>query len=302
MSESKFKSGFVNIIGRPNVGKSTLLNALLGENMVIVSPKPQTTRHRIFGIFSDDQCQIVFSDTPGIIAVPKYKMQERMNAFVEGTFEDADIFLFVINPDEIYEEQDPVFDKFKKSNAPVILIINKMDTSDQATLKKMQTDWMKKYPFNHILFTSALHQFNTENLLNLIKEMIPVGPAYFPDDQLSDRNDRFFASEMIRESILNLYEQEIPYSCEVIIDEFKETQSKKGDLIRILATIYISRESQKPILIGKSGSMIKKLGIAARKRMEEFFQQHIHLELFVKVKENWRDDEQSLRHFGYTNS
>lgn len=299
MSEPIHKAGFVNIIGRPNVGKSTLLNALLGEKMVIVSPKPQTTRHRIFGIWSDPNHQIVFSDTPGIIKDPKYRMQEKMNRSVDGTFEDADIFLFVVNPDEIYEDDDPVFNKFRSNPVPVILVINKMDLSNQQELLLLQSSWQEKYEFDEILMLSALHNFNTAGLLELLKSKLPESPSFYPDDQISDRNERFFASEIIRENILKLYEQEIPYSCEVNIESFKEIDTKKGPMVHIMAIIYVERESQKPIMIGKDGTKMKSLGIESRKGLEAFFQQQVHLELHVKVKENWRNDENILRHFGY---
>jgi GTPase len=294
-----FKSGFVNIIGRPNAGKSTLLNALMGEKMVIVSPKPQTTRHRIFAILQRENCQVVFSDTPGMISIPKYRMQEKMNRFVEGTFEDADLFLMVVNPGELYDSDDPVFDKLKSAKCPVFLVINKIDESNQEFLKNEISRWSLIFPFSAIYLTSALHEFNTTKLLSDIIDALPEGPAYFPEDQLSDKTERFFASEIIREQIMMLYAQEIPYSCEVVIESFKDSTSKNGPLLRIEATIYVSRESQKPIVIGKQGKMLKELGTKSRKEMENFFQQQVFLELFVKVKENWRDDEKSLRHFGY---
>jgi GTPase len=292
------KSGFVNIIGRPNVGKSTLMNALVGEQMSIVTHKPQTTRHRIFGILSGDDFQIVFSDTPGMIANPRYRMQVQMNRFIEGTFEDADVFLFVVNPGEEYPVDHEVFKKFKTSEAPVILVINKADLDTQENLTQLLKEWENKYTFKDIQVVSALHKFNTDNLLKLIIENIPEGPAYFPKDEISDKSERFFASEIIREKIFLLYQQEIPYSCEVVIDEFKEPEEGK-QLIRIHATIYVSRQTQKSIIIGKGGKMIKNLGIEARKHLETFFGNQVYLELFVKVSDNWRDDERSLRHFGY---
>jgi GTP-binding protein Era len=294
-----FKSGFVNIIGRPNAGKSTLLNALVGEKMVIVSPKPQTTRHRIFAILNRENCQIVFSDTPGMIRDPRYRMQEKMNRFVEGTFEDADLFLMVVTPEEEYEAGDPVFEKFRNARCPVYLVINKMDESRQDILLGLVEKWKELHPFDAIYITSALHQFNTKELLEDIIGTLPEGPPYYPDDQISDRSERFFASEIIRENIMTLYAQEIPYSCEVAIESFKETTSKNGPLLRIQAVIYVSRESQKPIVIGKQGKMLKELGISSRKGLEDFFQMQVFLELFVKVKENWRDDDKSLRQFGY---
>lgn len=293
------RSGFVNIIGRPNVGKSTLLNALVGDKMSIVTHKPQTTRHRIFGIVSGEDFQIIFSDTPGIIQNPRYRMQEQMNRFVDGTFEDADLFLFVVNPGEIYESDDQVFEKFKKTNAPVILVINKADLQSQESLLELEKKWAEIYPFTKIMIVSALHKFNTDNLLRLILEIIPEGPAYFPKDQISDKSERFFASEIIREQLFLQYEQEIPYSCEVVIDTFKTEPYKGGEMLHIHSTIYVARQTQKSIIIGKGGIKIKSLGTQARKGLETFFEQKVFLELFVKVKENWRDDERSLKHFGY---
>lgn len=293
--EGKHKSGFVNIIGKPNVGKSTLMNALVGERMSIVTHKPQTTRHRIFGILSGEDFQVVFSDTPGIIKDPKYRMQEQMNTFVEGTFEDADLFLLVINPGDPLENQEEIFQKFNRSKAPVILVINKADESDQETLTQLADDMNKAYAFSHTLIVSALHQFNTDALLKLILELLPPGPAYFPKDNLSDKSERFFASEIIREKIFLQYRQEIPYSCEVVIDTFEDEEN----IIKMHATIYVSRKTQKSIIIGQGGSKIKSLGIEARKELENFFEKKIYLELFVKVKDNWRDDEKSLKYFGY---
>ena len=296
--ENQHKSGFVNIIGRPNVGKSTLMNALVGEQMSIVTHKPQTTRHRIFGILSGEDFQIVFSDTPGMIKQPRYRMQEQMNSFVEGTFEDADLFLLVVYPGEVYEPEDPIFVKLQKTKAPVILVINKADISDQKSLQEYERSWSQRYPFNAVFILSALHQFNTQGLLTYILEQLPVGPAYYPKDEISDRSERFFASEIIREKIFLQYQKEIPYSCEVVIDEFKEDPDSPG-LIRIHSTIFVARKTQKSILIGKGGIKIKELGTEARKHLERFFEQRVFLELYVKVKENWRDDDRSLKYFGY---
>ncbi len=297
----KHQSGFVNIIGHPNVGKSTLMNALVGENMSIVTSKPQTTRHRIFGILSSSDFQIVFSDTPGIIIDPRYKMQEHMNKFVEGSFEDADLFLFVVDKYDKYAAEDPIFDKFRKAKIPVILIINKSDlipVNDE--LDKLSNEWKEKYPFDFVHPVSALYKLGTQDLLKRILEHLPESPAYFDKDHMSDRSERFFASEIIREKIFLHYKEEIPYSSEVAIDTFKEDETKDPMLIRIHATIYVERKTQKSIIIGKGGEKIKQLGIDARKDLEKFFEAHVYLELFVKVKENWRDDDQSLRHFGYT--
>lgn len=294
------KSGFVNIIGRPNVGKSTLLNALVGERMSIITNKPQTTRHRIFGILSGEDFQIVFSDTPGVIKTPAYKMQEIMNRFVNSTFEDADVMLFVTEPNEKYEDDDPIIARLKTIEVPLFLIINKVDLSTQKEIMAMIESWNQRVPFTKSLPVSALHQLGTDGLLNLIIEHLPEGPAYFPKDQLTDRTERFFASEIIREKILEQYEQEIPYSCEVDIEDFKDSETKSGEpLARISAIIYVSRKTQKAILIGKNGEAIKRLGTEARKAIETFLDRKVFLELHVKVRDNWRDDEQMLRKFGY---
>ncbi len=294
------KSGFVNIIGRPNVGKSTLMNALVGERMSIITHKPQTTRHRIFGILSGDDFQIVFSDTPGVIKNPAYKMQEAMNRFAHSTFEDADLMLLVIEPNETWPDDDPLLKRLGHMEVPIFLIINKIDLSSQVQITELVAQWQQRLSFAGIFPISALHQSGTAGLLQLILEHLPEGPAYFPKDQITDRTERFFVSEIIREKILELYEQEIPYSCEVGIDDFKDTETNTGEaLARISAVIYVSRKTQKSILIGKNGAAIKRLGTEARKAMETFLERKVFLELHVKVRDNWRDDEQMLRRFGY---
>ena len=294
------QSGFVNIIGRPNVGKSTLMNALVGERMSIITSKPQTTRHRIVGLLSDDNFQIVFSDTPGIIENPAYKMQAVMNRFVHTTFEDADIMLLVTEPKETYEAADAIIKKLKKVDVPVFLVLNKIDLIGQKEVENIVLEWEKKLHFTATLAIAALHKTNTTALLQLILKYLPEGPAYYPKDQLTDRPERFFVSEIIREKIIELYHQEIPYSSEVIVHSFKESTTNKGEaFIRIEAYIYVSRRTQKPILIGKGGSAIKKLGIEARKSIEQFLEKKVFLELLVKVKDNWRDNERMLKHFGY---
>ena len=300
MSTTTHKSGFVNIIGRPNVGKSTLMNALVGERMSIITNKPQTTRHRIVGIISGDDFQIVFSDTPGYIRTPSYKMQESMNKFVHGSFEDADIMLFVIDPRDKFETTDPFLEKLRKSNSPLYLIINKMDTLSPELLTEVENWWKEQIPFNKILRISALNKQNTAELLEDLVANIPEGEPYYPKDQLTDRPERFFIAEIIREKILMLYGQEIPYSCEVYVQTFKETKTNAGlDLTRIAAEIFVARKTQKPIIIGKNGDAIKKLGTEARKTLEEWLGQKVFLELHVKIKENWRDDAQLLKNFGY---
>ncbi|HHH49824.1 MAG TPA: GTPase Era [Saprospiraceae bacterium] len=294
------KSGFVNIIGRPNVGKSTLMNALVGERMSIITNKPQTTRHRIIGILSDDDYQIVFSDTPGIIESPAYKMQNAMNSFVNTSFEDADIMLFVTELAEKYTAEDPIIRRLKNIKVPLFLVINKIDLATGDEILQLIKTWNDRIPFQETIPISALNKINTDTLLKLIIDNIPEGPVYYPKDQLTDKSERFFVSEIIREKILILYRQEIPYSCEVIVDTFKKTKTKKGeDLVRIHATIFVARKTQKPILIGKNGMAIKKLGTEARKSIESFLEQKVFLELHIKVKENWRNDERMLKHFGY---
>ncbi len=300
MSTNTHKSGFVNIIGRPNVGKSTLMNALVGERMSIITNKPQTTRHRIVGIISGDDFQIVFSDTPGYIRTPSYKMQESMNKFVHGSFEDADIMLFVIDPRDKFETTDPFLEKLRKSNSPLYLVINKMDTLSTELLQEIENWWKEQIPFNKIFHISALNKQNTAELLADLVASIPEGEPYYPKDQLTDRPERFFIAEIIREKILTLYGQEIPYSCEVYVQTFKETKTNAGlDLTRIAAEIFVARKTQKPIIIGKNGDAIKKLGTEARKTLEEWLGQKVFLELHVKIKENWRDDTQLLKNFGY---
>lgn len=294
-----FRSGYVNIIGRPNVGKSTLMNALMGERMSIITHKPQTTRHRILGIYSDASMQIIFSDTPGIIDQPSYKMQEVMNRFAQESFEDADILLFMTAYGEEYRDDDPVFKAMAQLEVPVFLIINKMDLGDQKGIEAEFSRWSERLSFAGVFAISALHEAGIPGLLELIREKLPEGPPYYPTDQLSDKSERFFASEIIREEILLQYSQEIPYSCEVIVERFKQETSKSGPILHIYAEIFTARKTQKSIIIGKGGQAIKELGKAARAKLESFFGQKVFLELHVKVKENWRDDDRSLKHFGY---
>jgi GTPase len=296
-----FKSGFANIIGRPNVGKSTLMNALVGERMSIITNKPQTTRHRIIGIMSGDDFQVVFSDTPGFIRRPTYKMHEAMNTFVSETFEDSDVMLFVTEPQEIFEDDDPIIVKLKAAKFPKFLIINKIDAFKPTVVAAHRESLMKRVDFAEVIEISALNKLRTEYLLERIKNILPEGPEYYPKDQLTDRPERFFTTEIIREKILLNYRDEIPYSCEVSVDSFKETETKEGKpLSRIAATIYVARENQKVILIGKNGDAIKKLGTDARKDLEKFLEVKVFLELTVKVRENWRDDDKLLKSFGYS--
>jgi len=295
------KSGFVNIIGRPNVGKSTLMNALVGERMSIITNKPQTTRHRIIGILNGADYQVVFSDTPGIISDPSYKMQEAMNRFVNSTFEDADVMLFVTDTVEDYTDDDPIVQRLKKVKVPLFLLINKTDLVKPEDVLNLIRTWQKRVPnFSEIIPISALESQNTDTVFKLILENIGEGPEYYPKDQFTDKPERFFVSEIIREKILLLYKQEIPYSCEVIVESFKETETKAGEpLVRISAIIFVARKTQKSIIIGKGGSAIKRLGMDARKSIETFLEKKVFLEMHVKVKENWRNDDRMLKQFGY---
>jgi len=287
------KAGFVSIIGKPNAGKSTLMNALVGEKMSIITPKAQTTRHRILGIVNHEDYQIVFSDTPGIIK-PHYALQETMMHQVEGSLADADLVLLVTDINEKYDESD-IFEKLQGSNAPLCVIINKIDKSDEETVKAKVDYWQEKLNPKAIFAVSALKDHNVLAVMNFVIEHLPEHPAYYDKDSLTDRNDRFFASEIIREKIFKIYEKEIPYSTEVIITAFKE-----GDqLYRISSEIIVERDSQKNILIGKGGETLKKVGTYARKDMEEFFQKKIFLEMFVKVIPDWRSKKNYLKQFGY---
>jgi len=295
------KSGFVNIIGNPNVGKSTLMNALLGERMSIITNKPQTTRHRIIGIWNDDDYQIVFSDTPGIIHDPHYKMQVSMNHYAFSAFEDADLMIYMTDTVEKPEMTDKLKNKLQKLDAQVYLLINKVDISDQNKVMEIIEFWKNEYSFDKVFPISALEKVGVEHILEEIKEVLPEGEPFYPKDQLTDKSERFFVSEIIREKILLLYHQEIPYSCQVIVEQFKEGEARSGKIIRISADIYVSRPTQKSILIGKGGEKIKKLGTEARKDIEAFLEEKVFLELRVKVKENWRDDERTLKYFGYNN-
>ncbi len=296
------RSGFVNIIGRPNVGKSTLMNTLVGERMSIITSKPQTTRHRIIGIVSGDDFQMVFSDTPGIIKDPKYKMQEAMNKFAHSAFEDADLLLFITDIYEKYEDNDPVLQQLKDSEVPKFFILNKIDQAKASDIEAHTQWWSERVDFKAVISISALQKTNTKEMLEQIKLELPEGPEYYPKDQLTDKPERFFISEIIREKILEQYKQEIPYSTEVVVERFKETKTTRGeDLVEINAIIYVSRETQKMIILGKNGSSIKQLGTEARKSIETWLENKVFLDLHVKVRDNWRDDERMLKHFGYEN-
>ena len=287
------KSGFVNIIGNPNVGKSTLMNALVGEKLSIITSKAQTTRHRIMGIVNGDDFQIVYTDTPGIVN-PHYKLHEQMMGFVGSALQDADLFLLVTEVGETLKNQK-ILDNVISSDIPVILIINKVDTSDQATVVQKIDYWQKQIPRAHVVPCSATEGFNVDKIFDLIMDLLPENPPYFPKDELTDRSMRFFVSEIVREKILLLYDKEIPYSCEVAVESYKEGTS----LDKISAVIFVERESQKAILIGRQGQSIKRLGMEARKDIEEFTGKKCYLELRIKVLKDWRNSDIALRQFGY---
>lgn len=297
--EAEHKSGFVNIIGNPNVGKSTLTNALMKDKLSIVNSKPQTTRHRMLGLISDEHYQIVLSDSPGIIDKPHYELQKRMNDFAFGSFEDADILLFVTDIFEEYKGDEYVIQNLSKSNVPKFLIINKIDLDKDGKLEQTLERWEKIMVFDKTFTISAMNKTNTDELLETIIANLPAGPAYYPKDDISDKSERFFASEIIRNNILSLYRQEIPYSSEVVVDQFKDDMSKSGPMLRIRATIFVERPTQKSIIIGDKGSSIKKLGTNSRIEIETFFEKKVFLELFVSVKEDWRSKDRNLKEFGY---
>ncbi len=287
------QAGFVSIIGKPNAGKSTLMNALVGEKMSIITPKAQTTRHRILGIVNDENYQIVFSDTPGVIK-PHYALHESMMHQVDGSIVDADLILLVTDIYEEYDEAD-VLKKLERSSAPLAVLINKIDQSDEETVKKKVEFWREKLNPKAIFAISALHSHNIKAIMDFVIENLPEHAAYYEKDALTDRNDRFFASEMIREQVFKQYKKEIPYSTEVIVTAFIEGEK----LYRISAEIIVERESQKNIIIGKGGEMLKITGTYARRAMEDFFQQKVFLEMFVKVIPDWRTKKNYLKQFGY---
>lgn len=289
-----FKSGFVNIVGNPNVGKSTLMNIMVGERLSIITSKSQTTRHRIMGVVTTDDYQIVYSDTPGVLK-PVYKLQESMLKYSESALEDADIILYITDVLETKTKNKFFIDMVNNLAVPIIILLNKIDLADQPTVEKIMSEWKQLIPKAEIHAVSALHKFNTENLLNRIVELLPENPPYFEKDRLTDKPERFFVSEIVREKILTHYEKEIPYSVQVEVESFKE----EDDIIRINTVIYVIRESQKGILIGKGGTALKRVGSDARKELEAFFGKKIYLEMFVKVAKDWRDNENRLKRFGY---
>jgi GTP-binding protein Era len=288
------KSGFVNILGNPNVGKSTIMNALVGEKLSIITAKAQTTRHRIMGIVNGDGFQIVYSDTPGILK-PQYKLQETMMNFVNIALSDADLILYVTDVTERTADEGEYIDKIKESGLPVIIAVNKIDLTNQGDLEKIVESWHVAFPDSPVIPVSALKSFNLDSLLNAILNKLPEGAPFFPKDQLTDKHERFFASEIIREKILVNYKKEIPYSVEIEIESF--TEEKK--LIRIRALIHVTRDSQKGIIIGHKGAMLKRVGTEARHDMEDFFRKKVFLELYVKVTKDWRDKPLILKRFGY---
>ena len=288
------KSGFVNIVGNPNVGKSTLMNALVGERISIITSKAQTTRHRILGIVNGDDFQIVYSDTPGVLK-PNYRLQESMLNFSRSALTDADVLLYVTDVFDAYEKNIDFIEKVNLNTAPLLLIINKIDLIDEEKLVALVEKWKTLTPRAEIYPVSAIEKFNIEPLFKRIKELLPESPAFFDKDQLTDKSERFFVTEIIREKILLNYDKEIPYSVEVEVEQYKE----EGILLRINAVIYAERDSQKGIIIGHGGKSLKKVGTEARKDLEAFFEKKVFLELFVKVEKDWRNKDTKLKGFGY---
>jgi GTP-binding protein Era len=288
------KSGFVNIIGNPNVGKSTIMNSLVGERLSIITKKMQTTRHRIKGIVSGEDFQIVYSDTPGILK-PNYKLQETMMKFVNSALSDADVILYVTDVVEKPDKNEEYLEKIRKSDAPVIVLINKIDLSNQGDVMGLYEYWKNLLPAADVFAISATEKFNIGPIFDRILELLPEAPPYFPKDELTDRNERFFVSEIVREKILLYYQKEVPYSVEVQVEEFKEEEK----IMHLRCVINVARDSQKGIIIGHQGAALKKVGTMARKDMEEFFQKKVFLQLYVKVAKDWRDKDRMLGNFGY---
>ena len=292
----KHKSGFVNIIGNPNVGKSTLMNAFVGEKLSIITSKAQTTRHRILGIVNGDDFQVILSDTPGIIK-PAYELQSSMMNFVKLAFEDADVMLYMVEIGEKTLKDEAFFRKIQNSKIPVLLLLNKIDTSEQHILEEQIQHWQELLPTAEIHPISALENFNVKQVFERILELLPEAPPYYPKDQLTDKPERFFVNETIREKILMHYKKEIPYAVEVETEEFFEDD----DIIRIRSIIMVERDTQKGIIIGHKGSALKRVGVEARKDLEKFFSKQVHIELYVKVNKNWRSNSHQLKRFGYNN-
>ncbi|TRO67094.1 GTPase Era [Christiangramia sabulilitoris] len=288
------KAGFVNIIGNPNVGKSTLMNAFVGERLSIITSKAQTTRHRILGIVNGEDFQVILSDTPGIIK-PAYELQASMMDFVKSAFEDADVLIYIVEIGEQGLKDEAFFNKIAHSEVPVLLLLNKIDKSNQEQLEEQVKYWSEKVPTAEIHPISALEGFNVSEVFNRIIELLPESPAFYPKDTLTDKPERFFVNEIIREKILIHYKKEIPYSVEIETSEFFE----EDDIIRMRSVIMVERETQKGIIIGHKGAALKRVGVEARKDLEKFFGKQVHLELYVKVNKNWRSDTKQLRRFGY---
>ncbi|MEK9793813.1 MAG: GTPase Era [Gammaproteobacteria bacterium] len=294
MAKTRHRSGYVSIIGNPNVGKSTLVNALMGRDLSITTSKAQTTRHRILGLINEDHYQLVLSDTPGIIQ-PAYEMQNSMMDFVKESLIDADVLLYMISIQEKKIKDKALMERINKSKIPLFILINKIDLSSQLELEAVVKEWSKIFPNAKVIPISALTGFFVSELLQMLIELLPESPPYFPKDQLSDKPEKFFVNESIRKSILELYDKEIPYAVEVITESFKEEKN----IIRIQAVILAERETQKGIIIGHKGEQLKKVGIAARKDLTSFFGKKIHIELYVKVQKNWRSNPKQLKRFGY---
>jgi GTP-binding protein Era len=290
----KHKSGFVNIIGNPNVGKSTLMNALVGQKLSIITNKAQTTRHRIIGILNEDDFQIVFSDTPGIIK-PVYRLQENMMNFVHSAFQDADILIYMIEVGEKSLKDENLYQRIKKSDLPLMILLNKIDLTEQELVLEAVSFWEKEFPKAKIVPISALNGFNVKEIVSMIVEQLPESPAYYDKDAITDKSERFFIEEIIREKILKHYKKEVPYSVEIEVEEFFEEE----EIIRIRAVIYVLRESQKGILIGHKGLGLKRIGTEARKDIEQMLDKKVFLATPIKVKKNWRDDDRQLKKFGY---
>ncbi|MEN8137026.1 MAG: GTPase Era [Bacteroidota bacterium] len=290
----KHRAGYVNIIGNPNVGKSTLMNALVGEKLSIITSKAQTTRHRILGILNGDDFQILFSDTPGIIK-PAYGLQESMMDFVKSAFQDADILVYMVEIGEKELKDEAFFNKIRNAEVPVLLLVNKIDTAEQDSVEEKISYWKEKVSNAMVLPISAKEGFNVDVVFNKILELLPESPAFYPKDQLTDKPEKFFVNEIVREKILMHYKKEIPYAVEVVTEEFFEEEK----IIRMRTVIYVERETQKGILIGHKGNMLKRVGTEARKDLQKFFEKHVHIELVVKIDKNWRSNDRQLKKYGY---
>ncbi len=294
MTDTKHKAGFVSIVGNPNVGKSTIMNALVGERISIITSKSQTTRHRILGIVNGEDFQIVYSDTPGVIK-PNYKLQEAMLNYSRSALVDADVILYVTDVKETPDKNQEFLDAVLNTNTPIILLINKIDLSSQTEVENLIESWQERFPLAEIYPTSALHKFNLENLLERIKVLIPESPPYFDKDALTDKPEKFFVTEIIRGKILENYRKEIPYAVELEVEEFFDEEK----IIKIRVKIHVERDSQKGIIIGQKGAALKRVGIESRKELEAFFDKQVHLEMFVTVSKDWRNKLPKLKSFGY---